>query len=122
MAGPPPLPPNGGREKRASEIMAVNLSIPGLGTLQAGRKFTGWSQLVVAVIGLLLTSYFAGWFLLEWKSKGVFPMTTMSQTGQLPESWKIPFLVGLGGVGVFVVALGWSLASSLAYRRAQEWR
>lgn len=120
MLTPPPLPSDPGRRKSASEIMAVNLSVPGLGTIQAGQKLVGWIQLILAVGGVLMTSYFAGWFLLEWKKTGVFPLNMMAQSGFLPPHWKKPIIAGLGGVVVFLAALGWAVLSSLALRRSQE--
>lgn len=122
MQSPPPLPAEPRRPKAASEILAVNLSVPGLGTIQAGCKVVGWCQLIMALIGLLMTAYFAGWFLLEWKMTGRFPLAPTTPAGSIPESWIAPIWLGVGGVVVFLMALGWSVVSSLALRKNQERR
>jgi len=120
MATPPPLPGQRAGESRASEALAVNLAVPGLGTFRAGRRVAGGCQLLMAGLGTLLTAYFAGWFLLAWKSAGRFPLTELMQSGRLPEGWARPMLIGAAGALLFLVALGWSVASGLSLRRAQK--
>lgn len=102
--------------------MAFNLVVPGLGTIQAGRRYTGGCQMVLALAGLAMSFYFGGWFLLEWKRSGVLPMTTIATLGQTPEGWLLPLFVGVIGILLFGAALGWAFISSLGVRRQQERR
>jgi|GEM_PF-695987 len=113
MAGPPQLPGQQKQQASPSEILAVNLSMPGWGTVRAGQKLHGYLQLATAIVGFLLTLYFAAWFLWEWKRSGALPMKTLMETGTLPISWRQPLIVGGVGVLVFLLAMAWSFITSL---------
>lgn len=116
MGGPPKLPAQRKRQPGPNEILAVNLSVPGWGTMQAGHKVLGCLQLAIASTGFVLTLYFGAWFLLEWNRSGVLPMQTLLQTGVLPGSWVRPLIVGGVGVLFFVVAIVWAFITSLMIR------
>lgn len=117
MTNPPKLPNQKKKKKpTATEVLVANLSVPGTGTMLAGQKLHGACQLVTSVIGFMMTIYFAGWFIMEWSKTGVFPVEALNAAGRIPESWIMPMLVGVGGVFVFITALGWAFLTSLVVR------
>ena len=113
MATPPPLKGNEPRKPSGTEILVVNLSMPGIGTVQAGQKLHGYLQFATALMGFGLTLYFGTWFVWEWHRSGVFPTSTLLETGVLPHSWIKPLIIGVGGIVVFLFAIAWAFITSL---------
>lgn len=113
MATPPPLNGKQRRKPSGTEILVVNLSMPGMGTVQAGQKVHGYLQFATAIIGFALTIYFGGWFVWEWYRTGVFPTSILLETGVLPQSWIKPLIVGVTGIVVFLISVTWAFVTSL---------
>ena len=116
MSAPPPLPTSAS-PRRPAEYLFLNLSFPGVGSYQAGRRVTGLLQASVAATGFVLTNVFAFWFCRLWYLSGEFPVLTLLRAEVLPRSWLRPFLFGLAGVTLFIIALVWALFTSLAIVR-----
>lgn len=90
-----------------------NLAVPGSGSLRAGWLFSGWLQLALAFMGLGLSLVFAAWFVAEWLRSGQLPMVTMQQRGEVPPEFLKYLIIGGGGLGMFIVALGWAMLTSM---------
>ena len=119
---PPPLPPpiQPGRRRRGSEYLWLNLSFPGVGSYQAGWRVSGIIQACLAALGFGLTNLFAFWFCRLWYRSGEFPITTLLREEIMPASWMTPFLTGLVGGALFVLAFGWAFLNSLLIMRAEN--
>jgi hypothetical protein len=99
--------------------LVANLSLPGLGSLHVGRR-VGWAQVAVAVSGFLLTLIFGGWFVTEWVRARELPLLTIMERGELPPGFLKYLLIGLSGMGLFAIALGWAFITSLlVYQEAK---
>ena len=111
---PPPFrpPPPLIDRARARACLVANLSLPGLGSLHAGRR-VGWAQIFLAGCGFALSLSFGCWFVIEWVRSGRLPILTILDRGELPPGFLKFLLIGLAGLGVFVVALGWAFITSL---------
>lgn len=117
MKPPPPRLPVD--RARAKACLVANLSLPGLGSLHVGRR-VGWAQVAVAACGFVLTMSFGGWFVAEWARARELPFLTILERGELPPGFLKQLLVGLSGLGLFVIALGWALITSLlVYQEAR---
>ena len=111
MSAPPKLPLD---RSRAQACLWSNLAVPGSGSWLAGWRVSGALQLLLAVGGLLLSLGWAVWFLAEWASAGKLPILVIyDNDGQLPPGYLKFLLVGLGGLGLFGLALGWAFLTSL---------
>lgn len=118
-ASPPrlPAPPLTGEDAKA--CLCTNLAVPGLGSWRAGWRVSGALQLLLAALGLALSLAWFAWFLAEWARAGRLPILTLwDQDGHLPPGWLKYLLVGLAGLGLFVLALGWAFVTSLCVRAA----
>lgn len=114
MAAPPKLPLD---LARAKVCLYSNLAVPGTGSWQAGWRVSGALQLVLATGGFLLSMAWGAWFLAEWARAGKLPMLVIYENeGHLPASYYKYLLVGCGGIGLFVLALGWAFITSLCIR------
>jgi hypothetical protein len=114
---PPSLPID---RARAKACLVANLSLPGLGSLHVGRR-VGWAQVGVAVSGFLLTLIFGGWFVAEWVRARELPFLAILERGELPPGFLKFLLIGLSGMGLFVIALGWAFITSLlVYQEAKS--
>ncbi|RME92471.1 MAG: hypothetical protein D6766_09950 [Verrucomicrobia bacterium] len=81
------------------------LTLPGLGSLAAGRK-VGYAQAALAGIGFAGTVVSLALVLWDW-----------AQTGRRPQEITPPLMGGLVAIGLFAVAWLWALATSLAILR-----
>ncbi len=88
-------------------VIANQAALPGLGSLLAGQR-VGWIQVILALTGFVLTLWWAVGFVAEW-----------IHTGSLPLELNRRFLIGLGGVVLFLIAWLWSLATSLQILRGR---
>lgn len=76
--------------------------------------------MAVAACGFVLTMSFGGWFVAEWARARELPFLTILERGELPPGFLKQLLVGLSGLGLFVIALGWALITSLlVYQEAR---
>ncbi len=111
MSAPPKLPLD---RARARVCLWSNLAIPGSGSWQAGWRVSGALQITLATGGFLLSLAWGVWFLAEWARVGKLPILVIyERDGELPPGYLKFLLVGLGGLGLFVVALGWAFLTSL---------
>lgn len=111
MSTPPKLPLD---PARAKACLWSNLAIPGSGSWMAGWRVSGALQIVLAAGGLLLSLAWGVWFLAEWARAGKLPIFVIYDNGGvLPPGYLKYLLIGLGGLGLFVVALGWAFLTSL---------
>ena len=93
---------------KARNAALLNLfATPGLGSLVAGRWLAGTGQLLLALLGFILV--------LVWFFKIIIPYYSMmfGETQPPPINWK----VGEAGAGIFAVAWGWSLVTSISIYR-----
>jgi hypothetical protein len=94
-------------EALAWSALGTNLLVlPGLGSILARRLVAGALQTVLALVGAGLTVYWLVLFATVWIQQGAFP--------EAPPSLAL----GVGGLGVLVLAWLWSLATSLSVLRA----
>ena len=89
-----------------------NLALPGSGSLIAGRR-SGYVQLALAAISLVLTLFFGVrailWFLANWSRLNA---PSADPFESLKEMWHVLKWAVLG-IGLFLVAWLWALATSL---------
>ncbi len=121
MKTPPSRPPPPLMDRaRAKACLVANLSLPGVGSLHVGRR-VGWAQVVLASCGFVLSLVFGVWFMAEWLRSGELPMMTILNRGELPPGFLKFLLIGLAGLIVFGVALGWAFITSLlVYQEAKQ--
>ena len=117
MSAPPKLPP---ARSSAMTCFLSNLAVPGAGSLRAGWRVSGWLQLVLAFTGLGLSLAFGAWFAAEWLRSGQLPTTTILERGEMPPEFLKYLIIGGGGLGLFVLALGWAALTSLLVWRESE--
>jgi hypothetical protein len=90
----------------------MNMAIPGTGSLLAGR-ISGYSQLVIGVLGLTGTVIFGMrfivWYLRNWSRIYGSQSDPYAVWGDL---WHM-LRWALVGIGVFLIAWLWALSSSL---------
>ena len=97
--------------------MWSNLAGPGTGSWRGGWRISGALQLLLAIGGLLLSCGWGVWFVVEWVRAGKLPIFVIyDNDGQLPPGYLKFLLVGLAGIGLFAVALGWAFITSLCIR------
>ena len=71
-------------------------------------------QITLAAGGLLLSMAWGVWFLAEWARAGRLPFFVIYDNGGvLPASYLKFLRGGLGGVGLFALALGGAFVTSL---------
>lgn len=88
-------------EKKAIGYLMANLSMPGLGSWIAGRKYLGFLQLILAILGQLFTLL------------GFFTMLGHIITYGTGDAFATPGIVtAFSGLGLFLLAWFWALASS----------
>ena len=111
MSAPPKLPLD---LAQAKVCLWSNLAVPGTGSWQAGWRVSGALQLLLAAGGFLLSIAWGVWFLAEWKRAGKLPIFVIyDNEGTLPPGYLKYLLVGLAGLGLFGLALGWAFLTSL---------
>lgn len=98
---------------RAMACVTLNFTLSGLGSLKAGRRFTGVAQLVTV---------FAGFFLLlAWMFKWIYRIY-QSQIGETvsppPAAWL--WQLGLAGFGVSYIWMLLTCASLMRQSKPQE--
>lgn len=119
-ASPPRPPPLLVDRARAKACLVANLSLPGVGSLHVGRR-VGWAQIFLASCGFVLSLVFGIWFVAEWSRSGQLPMMTILDRGELPPGFLKFLLIGLAGLCLFGVALGWAFITSLlVYQEAKQ--
>ena len=86
--------------------MAANVALPGAGSLAAGKP-VGYAQLVIATVGLIMSSISCT-TALKWFFAVGFGLSADDPGTFLIELWRhlTPPLVG---IGVFLVAFGWGI-------------
>lgn len=113
-ASPPSLPKPHLDRAQAMTCLWSNLAVPGTGSWRAGWRVSGALQFMLAAGGFLLSMAWGVWFLAEWVRAGKLPMLVIyDNEGVLPPGYLRFLLVGLGGLGLFVLALGWAFLVSL---------
>ena len=118
MSSPPKLPLD---RARAQACLWSNLAIPGSGSWLAGWRVSGALQLTLATGGFLLSIGWGVWFLAEWAKVGKLPILVIyDNDGQLPPGYLKFLLIGLGGLGLFGLALGWAFLTSLLIVQAAK--
>ncbi|MFA6544320.1 MAG: hypothetical protein WCS99_07830 [Limisphaerales bacterium] len=111
MNVPPKLPID---RARARACLWSNLAVPGSGSWLAGWRVSGALQLALTAGGLLLSLAWGGWFLAEWSRVGKLPILVIyDNDGALPPGYLKFLLIGLAGLGLFGLALGWAFLTSL---------
>jgi hypothetical protein len=94
-------------------LTANLLGVPGLGSLAAGRR-VGYGQMILSLTGLALTSAFGVRFIVWYAAHSAEVNQVgddgMAHFGELWVHLRWAFL----GIGVFVIAWLWALASSLS--------
>ncbi len=99
---------------QAMTCLWSNLAVPGTGSWQAGWRISGALQFLLASGGFLLSMAWMVWFVVEWVRAGKLPMLVILENdGVLPPGYKQFLLVGCGGLGLFLLALGWGFLTSL---------
>ncbi len=78
------------------------LTLPGLGSITAGRR-VGYAQGVLALVGFGLSLYWLGKTVLTWMAEG-----------ELPAEVNGTLLVGLAGICLYIAAWLWAFATSLS--------
>src|SRR5258706_7196764 len=99
--------------------LTTNLALPGFGSLVAGYV-AGYAQAVLGIGGLILTTVFGlrfiAWYIANWSR---FYGVHADPFAALSDMWPA-LRWALLGIGLFVVALLWSLATSLQIMRAAK--
>jgi hypothetical protein len=96
---------------KAVACLAANVALPGSGSLLAGRR-SGYAQVTLSLLGLLLTGLFAAAFVQVWVRLGESPFSVVYRTGELPEQLKPAFWCGVAGIGIFILSLAWAIGTS----------
>ena len=92
--------------------LTTNLTLPGFGSLLAGRA-VGYLQIVVSMAGLALTTFFGIRFIVWYFSDAAhLQQIQMDPDIYFHEVW-MQVRWALLGMGLFLVAWLWALASSL---------
>lgn len=86
-------------------LLTNALTLPGLGSLTAGRM-VGYPQAGLAGSGFVLSLYWLVKTVLAWMAEG-----------QLPAQLNSTLLVGLAGIVIYAGAWLWAFATSLALLR-----
>lgn len=100
--------------------MSNQLVLPGLGSLVAGHK-TGYAQVALALIGMVLSSAFAAWFFTAWWHAPHAP----ADVDELKQFFAGGMAyVKAGGIGFACFLLGWfwALATSINIVRESKAR
>jgi hypothetical protein len=98
---------------RAWAYILLNMSVPGWGSLKAGRRFEGYGKMIIGLGGLLLLVM----WLFAWAAR--VAQSEIDDTMPTPPPnwlWK-------AGVGLIVVSWIWTLVTSISLMReakAQE--
>lgn len=83
-------------------LLTNALTLPGLGSITAGRR-AGYAQGALAIVGFALSVYWLVRTILTWMAEG-----------QLPVEINRTLLIGLVGIGLYAVAWLWALGTSLS--------
>lgn len=97
-------------EKQALGYLMANLSMPGIGSWMAGRKFQGAIQLLLAMVGQLFTLL------------GFFTMLAHILSHGTGDAFATPGIItAFSGLGLFLLAWIWALMSSwVAVQKAKD--
>lgn len=97
------------RGKALSALLVNQLATPGLGSIVAGRRVSGWAQLILAAAGALL--FLAWWFrVLSF----YYELMIWDEAVQEP---NLHHGMGKLGAALFGVAWLWALGTSLSLIR-----
>jgi hypothetical protein len=96
--------------------LSANLSLPGLGSIVAGRRVVGYLQLVLAVAGTALTLVCGSRFIL-WAAQNWTRIRNPDSLDAIMETWQRS-VWPLIGIGLFAVAWIWSLLTGYAIVRS----
>src|SRR5437762_10828138 len=94
--------------------LTANLAVPGCGSLVAGRP-AGYLQLLLAVAGLALTTFFGSKFIIWYINNGSQFQQAQTEgevAANLHELW-LRLRWALLGMAVFFTAMLWAFASSM---------
>jgi hypothetical protein len=101
----------------ALSCLTANLAMPGSGSLAAGR-LSGYFELLFAFIGVVLTPVFGTrfliWFAQNWNSLHSQDPDPVAMFSDMWTAGRWAFL----GILIFVIAILWSLVTSLQILRA----
>jgi hypothetical protein len=100
----PKLPLN---RDRAWACVLLNLSVPGWGSLKAGRPLAGVGEMVIVIAGLVL---FGVW-MYEWLNR-VFQSQLGNPLPPLPAPWLWKW-----GVGLVCVSCVWTIVTCISMMR-----
>ena len=100
----PKLPLN---HDRAWACVLLNLSVPGWGSLKAGRVFAGIGEMVIVFAGLFLL----GSWMFEWMNR-IFQSELDNPLPPPPAAWL--WKLGIGLVGVSCV---WTIVTCISLMR-----
>lgn len=81
------------------------ITLPGLGSIAAGRRGVGYPQAVIASLGVVGSFVGIGLFIYKWVV-----------TGHLPTGLR-PVAIGLIGIALYATAWLWALQTSLSFLR-----
>jgi len=99
--------------------LTTNLALPGFGSLVAGYV-AGYAQAALGIGGLILTTVFGlrfiAWYIANWSR---FYGAHAEPFAAFSDMWPV-LRWALLGIGLFIVALLWSLATSLEIIRAAK--
>lgn len=92
---------------RAWSYVLLNLSVPGWGSIKAGRKFAGVCEMIFVFAGLLL---FGAWFF-QWMNRII--QSELDETVQsAPSAW-----LWRAGVVCIVISWVWTVATCISLLR-----
>jgi hypothetical protein len=96
------------RSKAWSYLISNLLVLPGLGSVMARRKVSGYSQMLLAIVGFFMTLVALAKIALAWV-----------QDFQLPADPAL-YKLAIYGMAIFIVSWVWSLITSLEVLRESE--
>lgn len=83
-------------------LLSNVLVLPGLGTVTAGYRISGIIQICMSLVGMGITIGWFAWFFMEYY-----------KTREMEEALQVRLWLGCIGVGLFMLAWTWALATSL---------
>jgi hypothetical protein len=84
-------------------LLSNVLVLPGLGTFTVGLRIAGIIQMFMSLAGMGITLGWFAWFFMEYY-----------KTRELQEALQVRLWLGFVGVGLFMLAWTWALATSLS--------
>jgi hypothetical protein len=84
-------------------LLSNVLVLPGLGTFIVGLRITGVIQMLMSLAGMGISLGWFAWFFMEYY-----------KTREVQEALQVRLWLGFVGVGLFMLAWTWALATSLS--------